>query len=47
MLDPKANKLQALNYTRPMTRPGELVAAWRNSGFADVQGGDHDNPHGI
>ena len=39
MLDPKANELRALNYTRPMTRPGELVAAWRKSGIENVQAG--------
>jgi ubiquinone/menaquinone biosynthesis C-methylase UbiE len=37
MLDPKANERRARNFTRPMTRPGELVAAWRKAGFTDVQ----------
>lgn len=37
MLDPRANDLRARNYTRPMTRPGELAAAWRKSDFDDVQ----------
>ena len=37
MLDPRANELRARNYTRPMTRPGELTAAWRKSDFDDVQ----------
>ena len=37
MLDPKANERRARNFTRPMTRPGELGAAWRRAGFTDVQ----------
>jgi SAM-dependent methyltransferase len=36
VLDPKAGERRARNYTRPMTRPGELAAAWRASGLADV-----------
>jgi SAM-dependent methyltransferase len=36
VLDPKANERRARNYTRPLTRPGELGAAWRTAGFADV-----------
>ena len=35
-LDPRANERRAQNYTRPMTRPGELAAAWRRAGFLDV-----------
>ena len=35
-LDPKAAERRARNYTRPMTRPGELLAAWRTAGFSDV-----------
>lgn len=35
-LDPKAGALRATNYTRPMTRPGELAAAWREAGLEDV-----------
>jgi SAM-dependent methyltransferase len=35
-LDPAANERRARNYTRPLTRPGELAAAWRAGGFADV-----------
>jgi len=35
-LDPRANERRARNYTRPMTRPGELVHAWRAAGFRDV-----------
>lgn len=36
VLDPRANERRARNYTRPMTRPGELANAWRAAGFADV-----------
>lgn len=36
MLDPAADALRARNYVRPMTRPGELVAAWHAAGFVDV-----------
>jgi len=35
-LDPAANERRARNYTRPLTRPGELGAAWRAAGFVDV-----------
>ncbi|MCV0438379.1 MAG: class I SAM-dependent methyltransferase [Hydrogenophaga sp.] len=35
-LDPKASERRAKNYSRPMTRPGELAAAWRSAGFAEV-----------
>jgi ubiquinone/menaquinone biosynthesis C-methylase UbiE len=35
-LDPKANERRARSYTRPMTRPGELKAAWLAAGFNDV-----------
>lgn len=35
-LDPKANERRARSYTRPMTRPGELKAAWIAAGFNDV-----------
>ena len=35
-LDPKANERRARNYTRPMTRPGELAKAWREAGLRDV-----------
>jgi SAM-dependent methyltransferase len=35
-LDPNANDRRAGNFTRPMTRPGELGNAWRAAGFADV-----------
>ncbi|WBY03235.1 methyltransferase domain-containing protein [Ramlibacter tataouinensis] len=36
-LDPAAGIRRARNYTRPLTRPGELGAAWRAAGLADVQ----------
>jgi ubiquinone/menaquinone biosynthesis C-methylase UbiE len=36
-LDPAADARRAKNYTRPMTRPGELTAAWREAGFIDVR----------
>jgi len=36
LLDAKAAEHRARNYTRPMTRPGELAAAWRTAGFRDV-----------
>ena len=35
-LDLKAGERRARNYTRPMTRPGELGNAWRNAGFENV-----------
>lgn len=35
-LDPKANERRARNYTRPMTRPGELAKAWLAAGFHEV-----------
>ena len=35
-LDAQAAERRARNYTRPMTRPGELAAAWRAAGFGDV-----------
>ena len=36
VLDPKAGERRARNYSRPMTRPGELANAWRDAGFCDV-----------
>jgi SAM-dependent methyltransferase len=36
-LDPKANERRAKNYTRPMTRPGELKAAWQAAGLANAE----------
>lgn len=38
-LDPGAEKNRTRYYTHPMTRPGELAAAWREAGFADVREG--------
>jgi SAM-dependent methyltransferase len=35
-LDPKANDRRARNYTRPMTKPGELARAWREANLRDV-----------
>lgn len=35
-LDPQAAERRARNYTRPLTRPGELGAAWRAAGLKDV-----------
>ena len=32
-----ANERRGRNYTRPMTRPGELAQAWRAGGLGDVQ----------
>lgn len=37
VLDPRAGELRARNYTRPMTRPGELAAAWREAGLERVE----------
>jgi SAM-dependent methyltransferase len=37
MLDPKAREHRARHYTRPMTRPGELGAAWRHAGLTGVR----------
>ena len=36
-LDPAAALRRAKNYTRPMTRPGELASAWRDAGFAAIE----------
>lgn len=36
VLDERAAERRAKNYSRPMTRPGELAAAWRRAGFLDV-----------
>lgn len=35
-LDARAVELRGKNYTRPMTRPGELASAWRTAGFLDI-----------
>jgi SAM-dependent methyltransferase len=36
-LDPAGNERRARNFTRPMTRPGELAAAWRAAGFIGIR----------
>lgn len=36
VLDPQAHERRARNYTRPMTRPGELEIAWHAAGFTDI-----------
>ena len=36
-LDQKGNENRARNFTRPMTRPGELLAAWRTANFVDIR----------
>jgi SAM-dependent methyltransferase len=36
-LDPGGNERRARNYTRPMTRPGELAKAWHTVGFTNVR----------
>mgnify|MGYP001604948947 FL=1 len=38
-LDPGAEKNRTRYYTHPMTRPGELAAAWHEAGLADVREG--------
>jgi ubiquinone/menaquinone biosynthesis C-methylase UbiE len=35
-LDPAAGARRARNYTRPLTRPGELAQSWRDAGFDNV-----------
>lgn len=35
-LDPEAGERRADNYTRPMTRPGELANAWLAAGLTDI-----------
>ena len=36
-IDKEGARRRAQNYTRPMTRPGELLAAWRAAGFVDIR----------
>ena len=36
-LDPAAAARRARIFTRPMTRPGELAAAWRQAGLAEIE----------
>jgi len=38
VLDPRGNALRARSATRPLSRPGELAAAWHRAGLADVEG---------
>ena len=37
VLDPAAGAGRAENYFRPLTRPGELAAAWTRQGLQDVR----------
>jgi SAM-dependent methyltransferase len=37
MLDPGGNARRGRSYTRPLSRPGELAAAWRGAGLTDVR----------
>lgn len=39
MIDPVAAERRARLYTRPLTRPGELGAAWRDAGLTQVSEG--------
>lgn len=36
-LDLRASTRRAKNYTRPLTKPGELSAAWHAAGFVDIE----------
>jgi hypothetical protein len=36
-LDQNGNDRRAKNFTRPMTRPGELASAWRSAGLVNVR----------
>lgn len=33
----KGNERRARNYTRPLTRPGELTSAWHRAGLAEIR----------
>jgi Methylase involved in ubiquinone/menaquinone biosynthesis len=37
MLDPKIGEIRAQQFTRPMSRPGELEATWHSEGLCDVR----------
>ena len=37
MIDPAAGARRARLYSRPLSRPGELAAAWKNAGLADIE----------
>ena len=39
VLDPQAVVARTANYTRPMTRPGELAAAWHTAGLENIEEG--------
>ena len=39
VLDPRADAARTVNYTRPMTRPGELAAAWHAAGLENIEEG--------
>jgi SAM-dependent methyltransferase len=45
--DEEGRKRRARNYTRPMTRPGELTAAWRAAGFHQRPRGGAAHPHEV
>lgn len=36
MIDPGADERRARNYSRPLSRPGDLAAAWQKAGFVDL-----------
>jgi SAM-dependent methyltransferase len=36
-IDEEGDRRRARNFTRPMTRPGELMAAWRAAGFTNIR----------
>ena len=40
MLDPAADALRSQNFTRPLTRPGELGNAWKAAGLVDLKAGE-------
>lgn len=40
MLDSDANELRKKNFTRPLRRPGNLQAALKSGGFADIWAGE-------
>lgn len=40
MLDPAAAELRQRNFTRPLTRPGELANAWCAAGLEDLEAGE-------
>ena len=36
-VDAEGARRRARNFTRPMTRPGELASSWREAGFIDIR----------